>query len=96
MKTKHTPGPWVVGNHTHDITTQQGRSVALSVGQPAEIEQSAANARLLAAAPDLLHLLSELREEVRDWQDALCGERAGLDPLCEQIDALIAKVEDRT
>jgi hypothetical protein len=94
MKHKHTPGPWVVGAHTHDIRTEQGRSVALSIGQFAELGQSAANARLLAAAPELLHLLSELREEVRDWQ-VLCDRVILAGPLCEQIDAVIAKVEGR-
>lgn len=32
-------------------------------------------------------LLRELRDEVRDWQDALGGERPGLDALCARIDA---------
>lgn len=31
-------------------------------------------------------LLRRLREEVRDWQEALNGEREGLDELCAEID----------
>jgi hypothetical protein len=34
-------------------------------------------------------LLISLREEVHDWQEALGGERDGLDGLCAQIDALL-------
>lgn len=33
--------------------------------------------------------LRTLRGEVRDWQAALSGERAGLDDLCARIDALL-------
>jgi hypothetical protein len=36
---------------------------------------------------DAIDYLVRLREEVRDWQDALCGEREGLDELCAEIDA---------
>lgn len=36
-----------------------------------------------------VELLRELREEVRDWQDALSGEREGLDELCERVDAFL-------
>jgi hypothetical protein len=35
-----------------------------------------------------LHLIA-LREEVRDWQDALAGEREGLDELCAGVDDLL-------
>lgn len=34
-------------------------------------------------------LLITLREEVRDWQEALGGEREGLDELCAEIDELL-------
>ena len=33
-----------------------------------------------------IDLLCRLRFEVRDWQEALSGEREGLDELCEEID----------
>ncbi len=36
-----------------------------------------------------LDALRRLREEVRDWQDALCGEREGLDELCAEIDTIL-------
>jgi hypothetical protein len=34
-------------------------------------------------------LLAELRDECRDWQDALSGEREGFDELCQRIDAVL-------
>jgi hypothetical protein len=36
-----------------------------------------------------IDLLCRLRCEVRDWQEALSGEREGLDELCAEIDAHI-------
>lgn len=37
-----------------------------------------------------IDLLCRLRAETRDWQDALSGERDGLDALCAEVDAAIA------
>lgn len=44
-------------------------------------------------APDpaeVLALLRELRAEVFDWQEAMCGEREGLDDLCAKIDRALS------
>jgi len=56
MKTKHTPGPWKIGtpppNGEQTIGTYHGLMVAVAttgVGMP-----TIANARPIAAAPDLL------------------------------------------
>jgi hypothetical protein len=43
----------------------------------------------IAALEPMEALLRELREEVKDWQDALCGERDGLDELCAKVDAAL-------
>lgn len=40
-------------------------------------------------ADDAVTLLRLLREEVRDWQDVLSGEREGLDGLCARIDSYL-------
>jgi hypothetical protein len=65
MSTKHTPGPWVIG-------TRKDGSRWFSIGDPAkgphyqsDIFCSDADARLIAAAPDLLEALSELERAVR-------------------------------
>lgn len=55
---KHTPGPWVIINH--QIGGADGKEVgnAFAPGRPA-VEQEA-NARLIAAAPDLLEALESI------------------------------------
>lgn len=61
--TKHTPGPWVV-DHSFDIlaegTYEQGGWRVAEVRKFDEREESHANARLIAAAPELLAALREL------------------------------------
>lgn len=63
---KHTPGPWQV-NHSDPTQVcdtdgeQRGCApLALAVGET--IKERTANARLIAAAPDLLEALQELLE----------------------------------
>lgn len=69
-QTQHTPGPW----RAHDIEAfvvlaPDGRTVAYAQGQPRSSGANEANARLIAAAPDLL---AALQNAVR------CGERDAL------------------
>lgn len=62
MTTQHTPGPWIAdGNGIHKGT----RCVATTHTEPKE--QRDADAHLIAAAPDLLEALRELREWVDAW-----------------------------
>lgn len=49
---KHTPGPWKVRD-IHRVTDSNGQGVALMVTRYSQFE-AYANARLIAAAPDLL------------------------------------------
>jgi len=63
MNKNHTPGPWVyyyekIGNQ-HIVWSDNSRIVSLSMNDDAE-----SNARLIAAAPDLLEALSVLVELV--------------------------------
>lgn len=60
-QTKHTPGPWGcldTSNHAHDyrLTKPDGRPLPLTVEANDHSEQRA-NARLIAAAPELLAAL---------------------------------------
>lgn len=69
MNTKHTPGPWhaadirLRGHNPKmdgcDIGAANGANVALAFHQPhdREIQETIANARLIAAAPELLEAL---------------------------------------
>ena len=61
MSANHTPGPWAVGALT-DCTVTAGRN-GLHVAYPATIGMGhavEANARLIAAAPDLLKALERI------------------------------------
>ncbi len=98
MNTKHTPGPWktVIGPSTCAVTTsndapkQAGicrildKSVAYIDGE------AQANARLIAAAPDMLVLLIR----VLDFEQRLTACKAdGGDKLVSDIRAALAKAE---
>lgn len=78
---KHTPGPWDVERHGVVTAMVSGhrRQVALSTGDaamhaPSEQTMEAiqeANARLIAAAPEL----AEALEELLDWANAPLHEQ---------------------
>jgi hypothetical protein len=76
MTIKHTPGPWHhTGREFNDVRDSDDELVAvalhLRVGQPERsVQEAAANARLIAAAPDLLNAL-------RDMVDAATGRLDG-------------------
>ena len=61
----HTPGPWV-----YDFDPDGNRHVVYSDdGKVTELrfKDAEANARLIAAAPDLLEVLQELKESASYW-----------------------------
>jgi hypothetical protein len=62
MKAKHTPGPWEVREGAY-IFAPDGSYVAKTTGNIKDYQENAkteeANARLIAAAPDLLAALEE-------------------------------------
>jgi len=71
---KHTPGPW-------HVVTEQGRPVVKcandfyitntvdAAGYESDDDTMFANARLIAAAPDLLAVLQELQESSSYWSE---------------------------
>jgi hypothetical protein len=89
--TKHTPGPWtaiITTDGTHEVTTSDGiypQTVArmYSTGKLMQ-SQAPANARLIAAAPELLEALSRVSEfleanySTADMPDILPVVRAAL------------------
>ena len=88
METKHTPGPWKVvydlrqywpysGEHElvgYDIESESGQQVIGCEGIEAWKDAAEANARLIAAAPDLLAALQELRYACTDKAEAMADE----------------------
>ena len=91
----HTPGPWdrgpYVGDNIHVITTTEHPWVGRIVAKvPAlNIVDGEANARLIAAAPDLLAAIKALMAEV-ERRDNPSDEGCSSD--CDQMDAAKAAV----
>lgn len=87
--TKHTPGPWHVSDprpyaSTHCVDVIGGLSLVAQCVPQSERNTEKANARLIAAAPDLLAALK-----------GLLGDRtlAGMDKMeQEEIDAALAAI----
>jgi len=75
---KHTPGPWEIVQSDHGIVvrtespkkTRYGASRYAAIGgfersDPQQLAEALANARLIAAAPELLAALEGLEKEFR-------------------------------
>ena len=71
--TKYTPGPWAVNGNTPDqVYTEQGDTLAIVRGtRRISDEERNANARLIAAAPELLEALEKLANMVPEIARAL-------------------------
>lgn len=97
--TTHTPGPWMVhetGFYTNPFKiTARGKHGAVANIPHSEITTTArqsANARLIAAAPELLAALEGMDEELSLWgEDTL--ETMNLTARSEAIRAAIAKAK---
>lgn len=93
-ETKHTPGPWVVEDPIESLTPigahgrNGGKWVAHCLGP-----HQAANARLIAAAPDMLEALTALLARFDDNPEL--SELIGLVEI-EHARAAIAKAEGRS
>lgn len=61
QRAAHTPGPWIRGARLLDVCAGASvvATVACASSHPATEEQAHANARLIAAAPDLLAALEQ-------------------------------------
>ena len=97
MTQKHTPGPWVIAGSL--VLAGSNKSIcqidgAIQVGKPATEEERKANARLIAATPDLLAALqrcSQLFRKIRDdFEDPRHECREGI----RIIEAAIAKAKE--
>jgi hypothetical protein len=64
MQTKHTPGPWHIGVRTfhagRDVYGPKGEPVAVADDAITATPEAEANARLIAAAPNLLAALQAI------------------------------------
>lgn len=82
METKHTPGPWFPGGEPEPMGNCLAKSVCASGSFIAEVlfkddddAEAEANARLIAAAPELLTALEAIdlarhTDAPTDWENA--------------------------
>lgn len=77
MSTKFTHGPWNVVNEIPGFTMIGGKTeddgkihnAICEVYQPEKNKQSEANAKLIAAAPELLEALNEALDQLESWNN---------------------------
>jgi hypothetical protein len=98
MTTQHTPGPWRVGDAAHTIfgPKQSDGSLAVtiaSVAGNARMEDYRANARLIAAAPDLLAALKDITAKLASYEKFPDG--SGNTATFDKARAAIAKAEGK-
>jgi hypothetical protein len=91
--TKHTPGPWVQeGRH---VEAFDGKECVMGIEIYGPEDEALANARLIAAAPELLEVLRFTLAELE-----VSAIRDGLEPeelvAVTKARAAIAKAEGRT
>lgn len=89
----HTPGPWEVQSNMEIIVDATGLKVCDIEPDYRTIEQSDANARLIAAAPDLLEACNEALEWLRIA--ALPGLETTRNRIQSTLDAAIRKATER-
>ena len=63
----HTPGPWSVDANFEYISPVKGKDIALIHLMSGSIEENKANARLMAAAPELLEACRHTLREFEKW-----------------------------
>ena len=101
--TEHTPGPWTIEEYGDDdapalvIHKDSDNRICFmatpgSHGDPAKIE---ADARLIAAAPDMLAMLDQIAAVCTDNMDQNCNHRMALDFVRQVVRAAIARAEGK-
>lgn len=84
IKATHTPGPWRYEPYTKTIRSQPSNYWLTTMDSWDGAVNNEANARLIAAAPEMLEAL----EQIQKWIE--CGPEVGKMP-CAAIDAAIRK-----
>lgn len=89
QKTAHTPGPWT--EHAGHIGANNLAIADINETTRRSNEEHAANARLIAAAPDLLAVLKEALQDLEHFKEA--DDCTETHPLVLAARAAIAKAE---
>jgi hypothetical protein len=96
-KRQHTPGPWDVNEPDAKggvwVDAQDGLTVARVGGGVSPVAEAIANARLIAAAPELLAALGKALESIEGQAELLrhCGASYGIGATLAQARAAIAR-----
>jgi hypothetical protein len=89
MTDKHTPGPWL----DYEGEVYAGKYLVADVWEhPSGDDVARANARLIAAAPDMLDALRAIRFEIECLSNHWVGP---FKMAVDRVDAAIAKAEGR-
>jgi hypothetical protein len=89
MKTKHTPGPWIVEQQPM-LTIYSLRIEKMNI-EFISNEEAEANRKLIESAPELLKALITSIDIVRGYQYGHNYERNSVQ-LIKQVDSLIKKI----
>ena len=94
----HTPGPWTlkIGDSDHRFVRVSGHwdekvHYLYSVGTYKDFEREIANARLIAAAPELLEAMKEAKNGLRYWEPQTAYGASERARICALVDAAITK-----
>lgn len=96
MASQHTPGPWTVGRSGITVITENWSvSVPLRLPEPGEehdmCEGAKADARLIAAAPEMYGMLAHLIQVDGDPM----AESLDITQIADAARALLARIEGR-
>lgn len=90
---KHTPGPWALKYGTQIFSAADPHINVATANRFSSLEAQQANARLIAAAPELLAMVESLRGYLTDgYEDEDAYEREMRDADLRAMDALFAKI----
>lgn len=95
---KHTPGPWEVlhcGIDSETILVQSGDGLEIctTIGEQMGLPEEAANARLIAAAPDMLAACKSALEVLDEACQTGYHDAEKDAPTARELEAAIAKAE---
>ena len=94
---KHTPGPWEVSGK---VQVSTGKTLYLFENRCAKAGELRANARLIAAAPEMLGVLRAVRNSISSCLAYEIGGPLSFDDVCDSLsdalDAIDATINDAT
>lgn len=96
MKLEHTPGPWKIGtpppNGEQTIGTDKGLMVATAT---TGYINTKANARLIAAAPEMLHALIDALDTIKYVREYVAGQGLSAEEDCDESIKIIQHAIER-